>query len=103
MYKRQLEYTPVDKPRDAIAKNILQMLLCVDGMMKQNIVTALKKDGISVSTIDRALSDLRRSGRVLANYNGVYGNYASRAKVDGEKRKREKQRLLNEEHNGGAA
>jgi hypothetical protein len=96
-----LEFTPADKPKDIAKQDIQQLLLCVDGMLRVDIIKSVRKEGISAGTIDKALSDLRRSGRVIANYNGVYGYYASRLRVQQQKAIKEQQLRLHAMQNGG--
>ena len=96
-----LEFTPTDKPKLLAAKEIQQLLLGVDSMLRSDIVSAVRRDGISPSTIDKALSDLRRSGRVVTNYNGQFGHYASRARVQELKRKQQAAAQLTLDHNNG--
>lgn len=95
-----LEFTPSDKPREKAKAEILQLLMAVDSMSHTDLQTNVRKDGIQPATINRALSDLRRSGRVIANYKGVYGIYASRQRIEMQKDIREQQEALHTQHNG---
>jgi len=97
-----LEFTPTDKPKLLASKEIQQVLLGVESMQRTDIVSAVRREGISPSTIDKALSDLRRSGRVITNYNGQFGYYASRARVMEITRKAKIAAQLTLEHNGGS-
>lgn len=95
-----LEFTPTDKPRVRAAQEILQLLMGVDCMSHTDLQTNVRKEGIPPSTINRALSDLRRSGRIVANYKGKYGVYASRQRIEMQRDIREQQEALHAEHNG---
>ena len=97
-----LEFTPADKPKLLAMKEIQQLLLGVEGMLRNDLVAAVRREGISPSTIDKALSDLRRSGRVITNYKGQYGFYASRPRVMEIERKKKIAEQLAAEHNGSS-
>jgi hypothetical protein len=94
-----LEFTPTDKPRELAEKEIQQLLLTVDSMSNADIITSVRRDGISTSTINKALMNLKRSGRVLTNYNGVYGHYASRARIELLKYEQRRQQEIADNHN----
>lgn len=94
-----LEFTPADKPRELAEKEIQQLLLTVDSMSNADIITSIRREGISTSTINKALMTLKRSGRVLANYKGMYGHYASRARIELLKYEQKRQKELAEAHN----
>ena len=94
-----LDFTPTDLPKEKVKKEILQLLLACDSMNRNDIVQNVRKDGTSPSTIDKALNELRRGGRVIPNYSGKYGYYASRSRIQIQERRKEEQARRNKLHN----
>jgi len=75
-----LEGAPVDKPRELAKKLILQLLMTTE-LKRSGIIGQLEGNGLKARTIDTALGDLYRSGRVVKSpYQ--YGFYMSRHNIN---------------------